>query len=34
MILTGFAALAVIGAFFIGYIIGKWSEARHCKEEE
>jgi len=25
MIPTGFAAFAMIGAFFVGYFIGKWS---------
>lgn len=34
MIPTSFAALTVVGAFFIGYVLGKWSEVRYREVEE
>ena len=33
MIPTGFAALAIVGAFFVGYAIGKISELRRSQED-
>ena len=33
MIPIGFAALAVVGAFFVGYGIGKMSELKRSQED-